>query len=690
VVKSSASKPAWTPTFDEAIREISALLDNPFFPPRRRMELTIQLKGLRQLGICYIKTGIKHSKTGEMFWKDWLTFIGGIHSDITARVDSALAALDRTLVQLMSAIKLIPENQNKGRIQAMVTSLDADVRGLPSGVSDAEIKGIINRYKAFQARLSKDPNAQSPATVNVTRAISEILLHLTGLASISGMAVRVERLFEASSEFFRTIISDGALRDQPAPAPRQVSLPPPKRPAPWRPQPRAAPVPRQTNPHVPPKPELDELLGTFSDAEESDPDEEPLIQQLDQLAARRDGGERELQQKYESQPTDDPLAALRARKRELEAESISLNAMIHNLIGQIENESIASAYRENASLRAERVELTKQLLALRECCLRQNSVSQKAALYAQTGDCSSSSVVEDYQQALADNSKMTKKRDQLASELRELERKRERLLFEKYFAQLPKVDVINDLLRLKEEYKSKKEECLRQQQQRHRDEFLILKRTTQNQIAKLHTQAIADTRDSLAKKEQLTAQYNELKDSYNRAVQDGADEVVVDGETIDVEEALMTLESLTQQHAQCVRAIKDVNMREIEAETLVIQNEIQKLESGNCALVKWIDQLQQSTAEAQAELQSLTIRCELLDKKKADPDFDVNATFDEALQATLQGNERLNRLLHDVTTELTELDMELGDTNPGLTLEERIVSISNKMRNRINTDEQGD
>jgi hypothetical protein len=358
------------------------------------------------------------------------------------------------------------------------------------------------------------------------------------------------------------------------------------------------------------------------------------------------------------------------------------------LIGQIENESVSRAYRENAALRTERIELTRQLLVLRERCLRQNFVAQKAALYTQTGEESSTSVIADYQQALADNGKMTKKRDQLATELRELEQKRERLLYEKYSARLPKIDIVNDLVRLKEEYKSKKEEYLRQQQQRQRDEFLMLKRSTQNQIARLHAQAAADTSESLARKEKLTAQYNKLRDSYNRAVEDGADQVVVDGGTIDIDKASATLKTLARRHTECVRAIKEVNMREIEAETHVIQSEIQKLESGNDELAKWIAQLQQSAAEAQAELQSLTIRCELLDKKRDDPEFDVNAAFDEALQATLQGNERLNRLLHDVTRELAELDRELGDTNSALTLEERVVSISEKMGSRLNADEQ--
>jgi hypothetical protein len=386
------------------------------------------------------------------------------------------------LVQLTSTIESIPESQNKARIREMVSSLDAEVRGLRGGASEAEIKGFINRYKGLQARLSKDYNVPSPATLNVTRAISEIVNHLTGLAAISVLAVQVERLFETSTEFFRSVIPDDTIPQPPAPTPRRLSAPKPKaappakQPAPSQPKPRPGKVAKQTKSRAPPKREPDDVPGTFTDAEESDPDEESLLRQLHQLAAKREILERELQQKYESQPTEDPLAALRAQKRELEAESISLSATIQNLIDHIENESIARAYRENASLRAERIELTKQLLALRERCLRQNSVAQKAALYAQTADYSSSSVLEDYQQALAANSKMTKKRDQLAAELHDLERKRERLLFEKHSAQLPKIDVINDLVRLKEEYKSKKEECLRQQQQRQRDEFVILKR----------------------------------------------------------------------------------------------------------------------------------------------------------------------------------------------------------------------
>jgi hypothetical protein len=247
--------------------------------------------------------------------------------------------------------------------------------------------------------------------------------------------------------------------------------------------------------------------------------------------------------------------------------------------------------------------------------------------------------------------------------------------------------MMDDVLRLRNKYKRRKARYLEARHQRQSDELLLLRRVTQNAVAELHERTMADLAPWLELKQSLTSRYNELKDLYNQAIENGDDRLT--DRAIGVDEACWTLESLVREHSEVAGRIREINLRELDAESEVINQEIKERRAMNERVRSWIAEMQRSEAETEAELRSLSIRCELLEKKRDDADFNVRVAFEEAVEETSQGNERLARLLREVTGELAELDAGLGGSVAGLTLEKRLVSISQKMNLRLDTAELG-
>lgn len=414
--------------------------------------------------------------------------------------------------------------------------------------------------------------------------------------------------------------------------------------------------------------------------EETDPEIEALQKELEELTEQSNKLSQELEHSRSQTIEEDPIVPLRMHKRELEEEMIRLDATIQRMVAQLEESSITEAYKENSELRQQRADMNRELLSLRERCLRMNSVLQKAVL-SQRVETNQELVLDDYQKAIEANEKISARRNALIQELENLERQRDSLLFEKYFGEEAGTSVIEDLLSLKNTYKIKKEENLRKQQKMQSDAALILRRKTELAISKLHQKTMKKMEEPMRIKQELTAQYDELKDAYNDAVTRG-EEIIYDDEdgVVTVDDAQETLMNLSQRYAEVVDGIKRINREEIEAEKGIIMEELNQLERGNEELVKWISQMRHNSSETQAEIQSLTIEYQLLEKSLNDPEFDVESAFDEALEKTQQGNEKLNTMLELVMDELAGLDADLGGSGEPMSLEDRLVSIRDKLK----------
>ena len=412
---------------------------------------------------------------------------------------------------------------------------------------------------------------------------------------------------------------------------------------------------------------------------------ETLQKELELLTEQSTRLTRELEQ-HQNQSVEDPIVPLRMQKRELEEEMIRLEAAIQRMVSQIEDPEVAEVYKENSELRQQRADMNRQLLSLRERCLRMNSVAQKAALASHAPDLNADSIYEEYRKAFEENEKLAARRNALAIDVENLERKRDSLLFEKYFTEEAGSSIIEDLLKMKSSYKTKKEDHLRRQQKMQSDAALILRRKTETAIAKLHQKATELLKEPLQRKQALTQQYDELKDAYNDAVTRGDEIVYEEGDNVvTVDDAQATLTDLSQLYAKVMDEIKAINKEEIEGEKEIIQGEISQLDKGNEELVKWISQVQQNSVDTQAEIQCLTIQYQLLEKAMKDPQFDIEQAFDEALEKTHQGNEKLKTMLQLVMDELTGLDTDLGGSAEPMSLEDRIVSISEKVKSMRTT-----
>lgn len=607
--------------------------------------------------------------------------------------------IEKYLTQIDSALGSFQDKRKMSENVEIVRDILQQTRDLLSGVLEVRtVVALGNQWRQMQPGFASEHNI-GVNSFAVTSGISQVVTQMVALKELLNLNGNVDGMFKTAETRFQEMIPEPG-KEEPVlvlkkkqvyeisgPVPRKADPPARKSPVPVEETPRkttgrargekiVAKPPRIFN-----SPKYEAVSIEEQEVkEETDPEIEALQNELEELTEQSNKLADELERSRSQTVEEDPIVPLRMHKRELEEEMIRLDATIQRMVAQMEESATTKAYKENSELRQQRADMNRELLSLRERCLRMNSVLQKAAL-SQRVETNQESVLDDYQKAIETNEEISARRDALIQELENLERQRDSLLFEKYFGEEAGTSVIEDLLSLKNTYKVKKEENLRKQQKMQSDAALILRRKTELAISKLHQKTMKQMEEPMRMKQELTAQYDELKDAYNDAVTRG-EEIIYDDEdgVVTVDDAQETLMDLSQRYAEVVDGIKRINKQEIEAEKGIIMEELSQLERGNEELVKWISQMRHNSSETQAEIQSLTIEYQLLEKSLNDPEFDVESALDEALEKTQQGNEKLNTMLELVMDELAGLDADLGGSGEPMSLEDRLVSISDKLK----------
>ena len=683
---------------DEIFAHLSSVIETkPIFQARRRKALVDALKRVKQVGTRYANSYTKPPQLATDFWQQWRALQAQIKQDIEEQLSKSPAAIEKNLLQVDSSMILLRDKRKVGDAISTVKDLVQQTREMLGDL--IEVRSVVaftNQWKQIQTELASNHVFGSSA-YGFTSAMSQIVSQLTALKEVVAVKGGIDGMFGEVDEGLREIVPEPAAKSPTKErkkqtfqiAQRESKLPTPRAESPTRktaiPVQRKTPSPRrqkiETTPVKSPREEVRKRPRKSEDVEDTESEIETLKKELEQLTEQSNKLTRELEQHQTQTLEEDPIVPLRMKKRELEEEMIRLDASIQRSITKVDDPKIVEVYKENSELRKQRIDMNKSLLSLREKCLRMNSVSQKASLFSKTVDGKKESLFAEYQKALSENEKVGARRNALATDLEKLEGKRDSLLFDKYFSEGPGKDVLDGLVNLSHSYKQKKEEALARQQKAQTDAALILRRKTELAISKVHQKTLDELRDPVSRKEALTVQYNELKDAYNETVLKGKDIVYDEGDgVVTVEDAKETLEDLSQEYRDLSKQIKKINQREADEEKRIIENELAQLEKGNQELVKWIGQVQQNLVETQADLQCLAIEHQILDKAASNPEFDIQGAFGEALEKMHQGNEKLKTMLQLVMDELTGLDVDLGGTSEPMSLEARIVSISEKVK----------
>lgn len=675
----------------------SALESKQVFQARHRKTLLEALKRVKQVGSRFANSYTKPPQLAIEFWKQWKALQTQIKQGLEDQLSRSPAGIEKNLLQVDSAMILLRDKRKASEAIATVKDLVEQTREILTNPPEVRtLVAFLNQWKQTQTEFASNHVFGSNA-YGFTSAMSQIVAQLSALKEVISLKTSIDSIFDNTCEHLREVIPEPAVQSPTKERKKQTyqitqketRLPTPRGESPKKtaiPVARRTPSPRkQSEEQTPvrtPKEDVRRRPPRKSeDIEDTESEIETLKKELEQLTEQSNKLTRKLEQHQTQSIEEDPIVPLRMQKRELEEEMIHLDASIQRLMAQIDDPKVIEVYKENADLRRQRRDMNKDLLTLREKCLRMNSVSQKASLFSKTVTGEASALFAEYKKALAENEKVVARRNTLASDMEALERKRDSLLFEKYFSDGPVEETMEGLVSLSSSYKQKKDEYLAKQQKAQNDAVLILRRKTERAIVNAHRKAVEELKEPMARKAELTEQYNELKDAYNDTVLKGKDIVYDEGDgVVTVEDAKETLEDLSQEYRTVSKRIKQIQQKEIDEEKEIIQNEMEELEKGNQELVRWISQVQQNLVETQAELQCFAIEHQILEKAVSDPGFDAQGAFDEALEKTHQGNEKLKMMLQLVMDELTGLDVDLGGTSEEMSLEERIVSISEKVK----------
>jgi chromosome segregation ATPase len=584
----------------------------------------------------------QQDQSSNDFWQIWSVLESEIRGSLDENSDTIINTCSTLASHLTSAISALPRSF-QSRLPDFSLQLD-----LP----ESDIRSFLSQYELLQQDLTSQPNSRS-----VTRLLSHLTKHLTDLLQLSAANAALET---ARAQFELQI---------PQTAPNRKALD--------KARANCARLTAERADLVKTRKQQRQQISALETG-----DLEELQAELDSLNAKFEQLSRDMSQ-FQEQPAVDSLFELREQRRLLEEESVRLDIFLSDFVSRIEDRDRSSTYRENAALQGRSRRLNMEFLRLRERCLRMNSVWQKARLSPQNSDFEGSraALQEEYDSILAENRKRWARRDKLAKRLEEITASREESLREMFGGQLP-IGLLEQLRGLQGECQGRKVEVLGQQERRFRESAAALKRRTDAEMAKLRQQ----TRDRLAqaqsRADRLTSQIEKLERAVSKARSGGASEFAVDKTRFTAKTAAAQLQSLGEQLEAELRPIREANVREIQQEVALMEEEIGELGRQNAEIPKYIADVQQETVEQQAELRTLVRKDELMRKRLDEPDFDLDEAFTEELDRMERGNTKLTKLLAEVTNELTELDVQLGGTRAEMPLRERLVSITAKIEQR--------
>ncbi|OHT02601.1 hypothetical protein TRFO_07010 [Tritrichomonas foetus] len=355
-----------------------------------------------------------------------------------------------------------------------------------------------------------------------------------------------------------------------------------------------------------------------------------------------------------------PLSCLRSDIREAEKEKIRLQALNDRLIGQID-QSLINNYEKNSTLRKTQYELYQQIFDMRIRCIQINKIVQKASTRTFDIKGGDNIIKSEFAQVLSANEELNERLISVTNELNKLKNSHNKALYEKYNSKLQKnseIGLQSQLDKVKELYRSKKQELLEQQQKQQTESAARLRKKTENSLMALRSDTKSDIDEIRTQLEEVKNTYNNITNQYNIASSTDEEFVIYNGQKMSFEEAEEEIHQILAKFREINEKINSINADEARSEVALFQNEINEVTTGNQQLIEWISEIKKKSIEIQSKLQSLTVQYQIIGKKNEDPSFDIESAFNESNELAEKQNQVLQNLLDDSLSNLEKLGIE--------------------------------
>ena len=409
------------------------------------------------------------------------------------------------------------------------------------------------------------------------------------------------------------------------------------------------------------------------------------------------------QAQEENKKLTEDLTKARAEKNTLEEEWLRMKAIGKVLRSNMPQQT-AKPYIENDQLRDEFIRISRKHLDLVESSLRQNYSNDRARLLGEMETDKKLQI--SYHNAALSNQYIKQDVQRLKEQRDQLQETLENSIFERYTTQAEyahkarqpqKGNVPNSMLisnpseqkllseleQVKKVYAQKKQQYLKEVQQKQNTSIQNMITKTHNEISDLRSAAYDDISARQQELKKLHDEYDSLKNCIEMCNRNGKPIVVFKGQQLSYDDANDRMENLINQYRQKKKESQLIATEEAKQELEILTRSSQEFENNAKRMIAWTEELYSTLLQTQAKVETLRIQEDILKQKLEDPSLDV----DKCLQSKLitfseignKSKETLNRVKICLKNLLTTLGIKGGDS---MTPEEMMEAVDNKLKER--------
>lgn len=715
------------PIFDFFINEINS---KQFFPTQRKKELLDLARASKQNGNRYTLSHKKSQIISTQFWKTWNSFQSQLEQELLKQLTQNQHSVSRNLTSLSESVNSIKGSKKITDLQDKTNEIVEKGNNLPDNIEG--ISSLINEFKQFQTDIVRNESVSKQQTLKYkfTSTISQILTLLKSIKDIMLCQIKVEGQFESSFSILEAEIPQNIKEKEEinqgsfsfrktTPTPTKTNIK-----SKIRPSPSSKSISSSKSTPIKYKSDIDsddfeneldinnkrqipneagnkkekgqvsysnDLKNSKNAAIEAKKGsfmqsineksklqsqfQRSLISESSKNNNNKNTNENlknnsEINQKngtlsysifknnrkpvqFDSQ--FDSIADLYAQKRFLTYENYKLNAICESYLRRISGSnqdsdlSMGDLYKQNYELRKERFKYDEQLFDIKIDILHANQILQRAtlrpSLLLPSAPDNISFTSDDINQLRKDYISTFQANNDARSEMNSMKEKYEE--FERNYIRLMKQkcestelneknlgNILDDLKKIKIEYRAQMTKLLLNQTKAQNDAIQKLKIKTNKSILRLKTKADND---------------------------------------------ILAIETQQPSSNQSNEQINQIKKNLQKNQQKITKNEINELTEINHSLLKWISQIKTQSVDLATNMQSLIIQYEIMQKKAANNEYDVNSAFKEEIRKARERNQSLKELLETSFQELSQIDIGLGGSEDNISVEQRLQSIISKI-----------
>ena len=706
-------------TLDFFINEISS---RQFFQTQTKKDLLNLAKNAKQTGNRYITSHTRSQVISTQFWNLMNTFQTQLNQELTKQISQSHHSLIRNLSSIRETVDSIKASKRFIDIQNRTNELVNQGNNISDNVDD--ILSLISEFRQFQTVLVHDDAVSRHQSLKykLTSTISQILTLLRNIKDLTSFSNKSKSQFEndyplLEDEIPKTI-PEVSPKGQTTPIRRFNKSPTigksksPSRTFTTTPQ---ADKIRRKNENCNEnnknssgnsnfnasgcfskndnekksnveafKPNNLKNVKNVFDVKRPKADNE-IFKIQSQIAKLTQATNEDHDVKIERKPIQfqnqfNALSSLHSAKKDLDFNTIFLNAITKSLIEQLPEKNV-SIYTQNYDLRKQRNLLNKQLFSLKIDILHMNQISQRATMHPEiSGDEDDiNELKEEYYIELDSNKNYRQKLKSLQKEYDDLELKFINILQQKYSHNEHDDNVATSYKNAKENYRSKMSQIMQQQLSLQNEASTRLMKNTDASLIQLNQKFIKESKSIESKKQAINNEYEEIQELYEAAIDNNEETIQYGTEILEIDEAEMILSDLSKQYHEISKQSEQLEKNTNANKEKIINAEKEQLDNSNNSILKWISQMKKQSVDMNINLQSLLMQYELMEKLVNEKSFDLKTGFIDVIEKVKKKNQSLRNKISSSIQEIVELDKRIGGSNENISFDQRLKSIVNHL-----------